>query len=341
MKAALTGKSERKALDFMEKLAVYREPQRVEGSAGRPVRLSCTASMEDILIRGLIGISGRTGGARVVATVTRGVVAEAARRHGIAGPAAAIHALGRASTAGLLLATLSKSPEERVTIQVLGDGPLGSVTVDADGAGAVRGFVRRPEAGTVQTTTGRPSIARAIGRGVVQVIRDLGIRDQYRGSTTLVSGEIDEDLESYLQTSEQVESALGCDVIVGRTGVAAAGGLLVQCLPDGDVAVVAEARRRLRAGALHDALAAGAVSAVELARAVLGDVDVDVLAEGPVAFRCGCSRERVTGALSLCGEEELRSMIDEDGGAEVTCNFCGERYHVGREELARLVTGIC
>jgi molecular chaperone Hsp33 len=290
--------------------------------------------MSDRLIRGIT----TGGGARVVAAVTTAVTREAARRHGMQ-PAATV-ALARAATAGLLFATLSKSAEERVTLQVIGDGPLGSVTVDADGAGAVRGFVRRPGAAAAWDDGTRARLAPFVGRGIVQVIRDLGLRDQYRGQTALVSGEIDEDLESYLCGSEQVDSALGCDVVLASGAARVAGGVLVQCLPGGDAAAVVAARRRLRAGALFAALAGGAATPEALAGAVLGDARLEVLGDRPVEFRCGCTRDRVAGALALVGDAELRAMLDEDGGAEVTCNFCGQRYRVPPEELARILGAI-
>src|SRR5215475_5996635 len=210
VEAALAGEAQREALDFMEKLLVCGHAHRVEGSLGRLGRLSCSASMADTLIRGVVrGVTGVVG-ARVVAAVTTGVVAEARRRHDL--HEAGTIALGRAATGALLFATLSKSVEERVTLQVLGDGPLGSVTVDADGAGAVRGFVRNPQV-ALDAGPRRPSLRKIIGSGLVAVIRDLGRGTMYRGSTEIAAGEIDEDLEAYLAKSEQVESALGCDVL--------------------------------------------------------------------------------------------------------------------------------
>lgn len=291
--------------------------------------------MEDSLIRGVFRGKSGSAGARVVAAVTTDVVAEAVRRHGAL--ATATVALGRATTAALLFATLSKSGDERVTLQILGDGPLGSVTVDADGAGRVRAFVRRPGV-SMSASSGRVALTRAVGAGTVQVIRDLGLRDQYRGSTELVTGEIDEDLEKYLQDSEQVESALSCDVVPAPLR---AGGILVQCLPGGDVETVARVRERLRDGAVYRALAAGSGVHELVADVARGlDIDVDIQVEQPVAFYCSCSRDRVGAALALCGEDELKSMIEMDGGAEVTCNFCGERYRLGKGELARLMDGI-
>jgi molecular chaperone Hsp33 len=274
------------------------------------------------IIRAVVG----GGAARVVAAVTTRTVAEAARRHGT--QAVATIALGRTVTAGLLLATLTKG-DERVTVQILGDGPLGTLTADATGAGTVRGFLSRPGAPLPDR------VGTAVGRGIVNVIRDLGLRERYSGSADLTSGEIDEDLESYLNVSEQVASALGCSVALAGGAVTGAGGVLVQSLPDGDVARVAAARRRLRDGVLGGALGAG--TPLALVAAALGGLEgVDVVAAGPVAFRCGCSRARVLGALALLGPDELRAMVREDGGAEVTCDFCRERYEIGRAELERI-----
>jgi len=261
------------------------------------------------------------GGAnRVVAAVTTEVVAEAARRHGTA-PAATI-ALGQAATCGLLLATLSKD-EERVGVRLLGDGPLGTLVVDASGAGEVRGYVSRPRADG------------GVGRGVLEVTRDLGPRDRYGGSAPLLGRAVDEEVEGYLVLSEQVDSALGCAVILDGAGerVVAAGGVLVQSIGDGAERVAA-ARRRLRGGALAAALRAA--DPLALASAVV-DGPIEVVSSGPVAFRCRCSRARVASALAFVPRDEIAAMLREDGGAEVTCEHCGERYHIGRPELERLL----
>jgi molecular chaperone Hsp33 len=258
--------------------------------------------MGDHLIRGLLP----GGRARVVAALTTETSAEAARRHGASPDGTA--ALARGVTAGLLLATLTKGGE-RVSLRLRGDGPLGGLVVDANDAGDVRAFLQRPAA------TG------GIGRvGRVQVSRDLGLKESYDGQAVLVAGTIDEDVEHYLRTSEQIESALGCELAGGR-----AGGVLVQCLPGGrGDPLVAAARQRLRDETLREALVG----------------EVDVLDRRPLRFHCPCSRERVTGALALLGAGELISMIDEDGAAEVTCHFCGERYELGRPELERILTSL-
>jgi molecular chaperone Hsp33 len=273
---------------------------------------------------------------RIVAVTTTGVTAEAARRHQ-ASRAGAL-ALGRGLTAGLLLATLTKD-DERVSLQVLGDGPLGGITVDATAAGTARAYVKNPHVGLTPAAAGtRASLGAVVGRsGIVSVIRDLGLRDNFSGRTSIESGEIDEDVERYLSDSEQIASALACDAIVEPDGtVELAGGILLQALPGSDGAsVVAAAREVLRAGGLTRALEAGPEQAEDLITTALGGRfgAIELLDRRDVSFHCPCSRTRAATSLSLLGDAELSEMILEDGKAEVTCNFCGARYDFDEAEL--------
>lgn len=269
----------------------------------------------------------------MVAALTTDTCREAAARHETS-PAAGV-ALARATSAALLLATLTKG-DERVTLQVIGDGPLRGITTTASDAGDARGFVSAPHAGG-PLGPGRARLQPLVGRGLVNVLRDLGLKERYQGQTELVSGEIDEDVEHYLTGSEQVLSALGADAVVGGDGsLRAAGGVLVQCLPGGDVTAVDDARRRLRQGSVHAALSSGADSAADLAARALG-VDFEVLDLRPVRFHCPCTRERVLAALALCGVDELRDMQERDGGAEISCNFCNTRYRLDAGDLSNLL----
>jgi molecular chaperone Hsp33 len=290
------------------------------------------------------------GAARLVVALTTPAADEAARRHQSSGAAAL--ALARGATAGLLLSTLTKD-EERVTLQILGDGPLGGLTVDASSSGRVRAYLRNPSArlpplrAATGTAADRMSLAAAVGHGgIVHVVRDLGLRETFSGETQIATGEIDDDVEHYLIASEQIDSALACDgLLVSSAGngdgdgdgtIAISGGILIQALPGSDGAqIVAGARERLRAGALTRALATRPVNAEELLQAALGDAlpRVQILDRREVSFYCPCSRERAAASLTLLGANELRSMILEEGTAEVTCNFCRERYDFDETEL--------
>jgi molecular chaperone Hsp33 len=268
---------------------------------------------------------------RVCAAVTTALVTDGARRHELS-PAAA-RAVGRALTSGVLLATLTKG-EERVTLQIIGDGALGSVTVDATGAGDVRGYALHGQAGA--DLGPQRHVADLVGRrGVVNVLRDLGLKELYQGQIALVSGEIDEDIEAYLRTSEQVPSALGCDVLVDANGIVrGAAGVLVQAMPGGDPDAVRDAQRALRGGLIQQLLREGITTARTFAERVytLGALEI-IGEERAVRFRCRCSPERIGEMLALLGTVDLDEMIAEDKPAEVVCNYCNTRYQIGRSEL--------
>jgi molecular chaperone Hsp33 len=276
---------------------------------------------------------------RVVAALTTGVAREAARRHQAA--AAGAIALGRGITAGLLLATLTKD-DEQVTLQVLGDGPLGGITIDASGAGTARAYVKHPGAGAVGADGPRESLATAVGRGgLVSVIRDVGLRENFSGTIAIRSGEIDEDVERYLTESEQIESALACDTVVGPDGrVVGSAGILVQALPgQGGALELADAHRLIADGALARTVGGGLpASGGELVAAVFGGRlgEVRVLDRRPVRFFCPCSRERAGASLALLGPADLSAMILDDGKAEVTCNFCRARYEFDDKALEQI-----
>jgi molecular chaperone Hsp33 len=289
----------------------------------------------DEIIRGIL----ENGRARVVAVTTTQTVREIARRHR-AGAVAAV-ALGRAVTAGLTLATLTKD-EEQVTLQILGDGPLGSIIVDARSSGRVRAYLKHPGAvpWVGASEQARLSLAQAVGtKGVVSVIRDLGLAQNYAGQSALATGEIDSDVEKYLSTSEQIDSVLRCDTLVDGEGeIVASAGLLVQTLPQaGGEALVDFIRQTLDEQRLGQVLheAAGGLDAETLARRLLGPVSesLQTLDRRPVTFACTCSRARAAATLEMLHQEDLQAMILQDNQARVTCNFCGEHYVFSESQL--------
>jgi molecular chaperone Hsp33 len=281
------------------------------------------------------------GAARVVAVTTTGVAREAIRRHEATGAAAV--ALARGVTAGLLLATLTKD-DERVTLQLNGNGPLGGVTIDANASGTVRAFVKEP-VGAPLTRSDRPRLGPSLGpTGVVSVIRDVGLRQSFQGQTNFVSGEIDEDVEQYLTASEQIDSALRCETMLGEDGeLLFSAGILVQALPGGRGAPIVEAARKcFAAGALRAAISGQNPKDLRdpgsLVENALGDAlgVWNALDERPVRFLCPCSRERAGASLALLGKEELAEMILEEGKAEVICNFCRARHDFSEADLERI-----
>jgi molecular chaperone Hsp33 len=276
---------------------------------------------------------------RVVAAITTQTAREAARRHGASPGVAA--ALGRATTAGALLATLTKDME-RVTLQLLGGGPLGPVTVDSSSDGATRVFVKHPGLAIPVVANQRVTLGPFVGaRGVLGLVRDLGLKENFSGQTEMVDGEIDTDVEHYLVTSEQIDSAIGCETLLGDDlGVRISAGVLLQALPATQGAPLLElARHRLREGLLTELLAAdgATMTAESLAREVVGPGEpLKVLDARPIRFHCRCSRDRASATLALVGTEELGGLVEDDGGATVVCEFCRESYRFTKEDLAEI-----
>ncbi len=273
---------------------------------------------------------------RIAAVVTTATAIEASDRHKLS-PAAGC-AMGRAISSGLLLATLTKG-EERVTLQIQADGPLSSLNVDANSDGDVRAYTLHPEAGAGLDVSGRFHVATVLGRqGVVNVLRDMGLKDLYQGQVALLTGEIDEDVEGYLRMSEQVPSALGCEVLMTPDGkIQASAGILVQTLPGGDPKAVLEIQHALRTGRLYDLLLSGVTSAQTLAEKIWDSSSLELMGEArEVRFKCRCSEERISDMLQLLTTVDLDEMIADDKPAEVTCNYCSHKYEVGRPTLERI-----
>ena len=272
---------------------------------------------------------------RALAAVTTDLVEDARRRHGTAPTATA--ALGRALTAGLLMGGTMKD-EERLTLELVGDGPLRRVMVSTTGVAQVRGYVARPTT-HLPPRNGKLDVGGAIGKGLLCVIRTQPHqREPYRSIMNLVSGEVATDIAHYLLQSEQIPSAVSLGVFVNRGGdVGAAGGFLVQALSGAEDGMIAAIEANVaRMGAVTDLIRGGAGPAELLAQTLAG-LTLRTIAEHPVRFVCPCTRERVFGALLLLGAADLRDMIERDGGAAVVCEFCAERYAVSRAELAMLL----
>lgn len=260
---------------------------------------------------------------------------EARKRHGLLPTATA--ALGRAMTGAALLAATLKGDEE-LTLQVMGDGPLGRVVVVAGATGTVRGYAEHPDVHLPLKADGHLDVGGAVGQGEFLVIRDLGLKEPYVGRVPLVTGEIGEDLAFYLAHSEQIPSVVALGVLVEVDGHArAAGGLMIQLMPghrEETVEAVEQAVADLPA--ISRSVDAGR-GPRRLAEERLGGLGLRWLAERPLRFACTCSRERFERGLVALGSEELQALIEEQGAAETVCRFCGSRYPFDEEDLRRLL----
>jgi molecular chaperone Hsp33 len=287
----------------------------------------------------LIRATAADGGIRCVGVITTRLTQEARVRHQLSYVATA--ALGRTMAASLLLASSMKRPESRVNIRINGNGPLGSILVDGGLDGTVRGYVSNPSVELPPKPNGKLDVSGAVGsEGFLYVIRDSGYDYPYSSTVELVSGEIGDDVTHYLANSEQTPSALLLGVFVGAEGVEAAGGILLQVLPKAarDEELVATLESRIAGLSGFTPLLQAGKTLPEIFRDLLGDMGLEILPEVQMLrFNCGCSPQRMLGALRLLGEVELQDMIEKDGGAEATCHFCNEVYHASSGDLANLI----
>jgi molecular chaperone Hsp33 len=289
----------------------------------------------------LIRATAADGGIRAVGVITNRLTEEARQRHKLSYVATA--ALGRSMAAGLLMASSMKRPGSRVNIRIKGDGPLGGLLVDAGLDGTVRGYVANPAVELPPNAKGKLDVGGAVGNGYLYVVRDIGYGYPYSSTVELVSGEIGDDVAHYLVNSEQTPSALVLGVFVEPTGVTAAGGLLVQVLPKAarDEALVEILESRMGSLSGFTPLLQAGKTLPEILQDLLGDMGLYIFPERQMLrFHCGCSFDRVLGALKILGEEELQDMIIKDNGAEAVCEFCGEVYQASSNDLSQLIVDL-
>jgi molecular chaperone Hsp33 len=272
---------------------------------------------------------------RAFAAVTTGLVETARARHATAPTASA--ALGRTLTAGLLLGSMLKE-EERLSLQFIGNGPLRGILVDANSLGEVRGFVYHPRT-HLPLRRGKLDVGGAVGSGTLTVIRSQPWgKEPYRSVLPIVSGEIGQDVAHYLLHSEQIPSAVSLGVFVQPDEtVAAAGGFVVQVMPGASEEAIAQLETNVAQAKPVSQMVREGATPREILTYILAGFGSLVVGEQPVRFACHCSTERVFGVLVALGRKEVEELLTQEGQATVTCEFCNERYIVGRAELEALL----
>jgi molecular chaperone Hsp33 len=280
----------------------------------------------------LVHATAADGAVRACAVVGTALTEEARSRHGTLPTATA--ALGRALAAAALLGAGLKS-DQTVMVRVLGDGPLGPIVTESTAGGAVRGYVTNPLTDLPPTASRKLDVGGAVGRnGLFHVTRDLGLRDPYQSSVPLVSGEIGDDLASFLVTSDQVPSVVAVGVLVAPDErVIASGGFMLQVMPGAPRSVPAYLERRTQAlPTVTHMLNTGATADEVLASAV-GELPLAVHDRRPVRFACRCSHAKVVRVLVALGRDEIRRVLKDEGAVRVQCRFCGQWYVFDEEQV--------
>ena len=289
--------------------------------------------MRDEMVRAITA----DGLVRAQAITGRDLVEKARTLHTLLPVATA--ALGRTLLAASLLGDMLKEDNASLTLQIKGGGPLGLVLAVSDSGGNVRGYVQNPHVELMEQHPGKLDVGGAVGtQGTLTVIKDFGYKEPYVGTIGLFSGEIADDLAMYFVESEQVPTACALGVLVGLDqSVTAAGGYLIQLLPGAGEDVISQIEAGVKKlGPVSAALDRG-LDAEGLLREVLDGFELDILQTHPVEYRCACSRDRVVRALISLGRQELREMIEEQGQAELSCQFCDKVYRFSREELEEIL----
>lgn len=240
-------------------------------------------------------------------------------------------ALGRVISGALLLASTLKD-NQKVTLQIKGDGPLREIIAEADSLYRVRTYIKRPHI-HMGLKDGKLDVGRAIGKGFINVIRDLGLREIYQSSVPLQTGEIATDLAYYLNASEQIPSAVSLGVYVERdNSVKASGGFMIQRLPGARDEVISFIERKLSSIKTVSTMILEGLNPVQIIEEAVG-LPVEILNQSEITYYCPCSKERVLDAIAALGRNEIEDMIRRGEDIEITCRFCGRRYEMRLKEL--------
>ncbi|HHV31099.1 Hsp33 family molecular chaperone HslO [Caproiciproducens sp. LBM24188] len=277
------------------------------------------------------------GGIMAAAIDSTYIVATAQQIHHTSAVATA--ALGRLLTASSMMGTMLKKSDASITLKMNGGGPLGSVVAIADGKGNCRGYVEHPEVELPLKSNGKLDVGKGIGSdGLLGVIRDYGEGNPYSGQVELQTGEVAEDITHYYAVSEQIPTVCALGVLVDKRDIRQilAGGLLIQVLPGAEESDIAKLEENVNQLNSVTSMLAKGMNIEEICRTALNGFDVEVLDEYSVSYACNCSMERVERALSTLKPEELCSLADETGYAEVKCQYCNHAYRLSVNDLKRI-----
>lgn len=288
-------------------------------------------------IKKFLAYNGRVS---ITCAMTTELVDEARKIHDLTPVSTA--ALGRLLTMATIMGSDLKDEEDNITLQIKGNGPIGTMVAVVNGDMKVKGTVGNPYVDIPLNEFGKLDVGMAVGNdGFLNVIKDLGLKKPYIGIVPLSSGEIAEDFARYFTESEQTKSAVALGVLVNKDGVKSAGGYLVSAMPDATDEDITNLEKNIfEAGAISRMLDEG-LSLYEIARKITGDKDVKIIQENIDAkYECDCSEEKMKKALSTIGKKQLKEILEEDGKAEMTCHFCNKKYTVSKEEIENMIKNL-
>ena len=292
--------------------------------------------MKDQIIKFL----AHDGKISVVCAATTNLVEEARKLHDLSPLATA--AMGRVLTITSLIGAEMKNKTDKLTIQVKGNGPIGKIVAVSDNIPKVKACIANPHADLPLNEFGKLDVGGAIGnQGFINVIKDIGLKEPYIGISTLTSGEIAEDFANYFQSSEQRQTAVALGVLVDKNGVRSSGGYIITPMPDATEEEISIVEQSIfQAGAISKMLDNN-LTLKEIAQKVTGDKNVKVMdASIEPVYECGCSKEKFADGLMTLGTQQLTELIEEEGKAEIQCQFCNKLYNFNKEELEEILKNV-
>ena len=273
---------------------------------------------------------------RAFAIYSKDMVEKARASHNTSPVATA--ALGRLLSAGAMMGVMMKGDKDVLTLQMKGTGPLRGNVVTADSKGNVKGYVDNPDVMLPPNAAGKLDVGGAIGVGVLNVIKDMGLKEPYNGTCELKTGEIGDDLTYYFATSEQVPSAVGLGVLMNKDNtVRQAGGFIIQLMPFIEDKVVDALEQKLANVKSVTAMLDAGFTPEMILEELLGEFGLEITEKMPTQFYCDCDKKRVEKALIGVGRETLNEMVQEGKTIEVGCHFCNTKYEFTVEELKELI----
>lgn len=288
--------------------------------------------MIDYMVRAI----DETGSIRVFASSTTNLVEYAREIHKTSPVSTA--ALGRVMTASLLMGDTLKNDKDKVSIQITGDGLIKNILAISNCNGEVKGYISNPRADLPLKRKGKLDVGGVIGNGNLTVIKDLGMREPYVGQTQLVSGEIAEDLAHYFALSDQQPSVVSLGVLIEKDyTVKAAGGYIIQVLPNAEEEVIVKLEENIAKADTISTLIEKGYTPEDVIEYVCEGLDMKILEKKDLKFVCDCCEDRVERALVSIGEKDLTEIIEEDGHAEICCEFCDTKYQFDKENLTNLL----
>ena len=288
----------------------------------------------------IIKVLAYNGKIAITCANTTNLVEEARKIHDLSPVTTA--AFGRLLTIASIMGNEMKNKNDKVTVQIKGNGPIGTMLVTANNIPQVKGYVSEPYVDLPLNEFGKLDVGKAVGyEGYINVIKDIGLKEPYIGVSPLVSGEIAEDFANYFVNSEQRQSAVALGVLVDKNGVKSAGGYLITPMPDATEEEISKVEQAIfKAGAMSKMLDEN-LSLEDIAKKVTGDENIEILEDNITPeYKCDCSKEHMKDALISIGKKDLEEILKEDGKAELMCHFCNKKYTFTKEELEEMILEI-